>query len=205
MGIHKVDLARAVFLDRDGVLNRNVFNPDTGEFESPGKPEDFELFPGILESILQLQEAGYLLFLVSNQPNYAKGKSTLDELHGVHSALSKSLDRAGIKFTQFFYCFHHPQGIVPSHSGMCECRKPSPYFLKKAASDFSVSLPLSWMIGDRASDIECGNAAGVRTIRVLEDHPAKRTANEPLPTLEATGLAHAVSLILAADEDQPEP
>jgi len=204
VGIHKVDLVRAVFLDRDGVLNRNVLNPDTGEVESPGKPEDFELFPGVLESLLQLQKAGYLLFLVSNQPNYAKGKSTLDELQGVHSAFTKSLDDAGISFTQFFYCFHHPQGVVPSHSGMCACRKPSPYFLKKAASDFGVSLFHSWMVGDRASDIQCGSAAGVRTIRVLEDHPAKRAAAEPLATLEAADLSHAVSLILAADKYHPE-
>jgi D-glycero-D-manno-heptose 1,7-bisphosphate phosphatase len=193
-----------VFLDRDGVLNRNVFNPRTGEFESPGKSEDFELFPWVLESLRQLQKAGYLLFLVSNQPNYAKGKSTLDELEGVHAALSESLDHAGIAFTGFYYCYHHPQGIVPSHSGACECRKPSPYFLRKAAEDFGVSLFDSWMVGDRASDIQCGNAAGVRTIRVLEDHPAMRADGEPLPTLQANDLSHAVSLILAATADPPE-
>ena len=203
MGIHQVDPIRAVFLDRDGVLNRNVFNPDTGEFESPGKASDLELFPRVLQSLLLLQEAGYVLFLVSNQPNYAKGKSTLDELQGVHAALTKSLDDAGITFAQFFYCFHHPQGIVPSHSGICECRKPSPYFLQKAASDFGVSLSHSWMIGDRASDIQCGNSVGVRTIRVLEDHPAKRAEYEPLATHEASDLSHAVSLILATDSDQP--
>ena len=200
MGIHKVDRVRAVFLDRDGVLNRNVFYPDTGKFESPRKPEDFELFPGVLEALSQLQQAGYLLFLVSNQPNYAKGKSTLDELHGVHAALSKSLDQAGIKFTEFFYCFHHPQGIVPSHSGNCDCRKPSPYFLKKAALDFQISLPDSWMVGDRATDIECGHAAGVQTIRVLEDHPAMQAATEPVATLEAADLVHAVDLILAGND-----
>jgi len=204
VGIHQVDSVRAVFLDRDGVINRNVFNPDTGEFESPGKAEDFDLFPGVLESLLQLQNAGYLLFLVSNQPNYAKGKSTLDELQGVHAALCKSLDDAGINFTQFFYCFHHPNGIVASHSCICECRKPSPFFLKKAAADFEVSLRHSWMVGDRASDIQCGNSVGVRTIRVLEDHPAKRAADEPLATLEATDLSHAVSLILAANGDLPK-
>lgn len=202
MGIHQVDATRAIFLDRDGVLNRNVFNPHTGEFESPARAEDLELFPGVLDSLRLLQKAGYLLFLVSNQPNYAKGKSSLDELEGVHAALSKSLDDAGINFTQFFYCFHHPLGVVPSHSGYCECRKPSPFFLKKAAADFGVSLLHSWMVGDRASDVECGNSAGVRTIRVLEDHPAKRAEDEPLATLEADDLSHAVSLILAADRHE---
>jgi D-glycero-D-manno-heptose 1,7-bisphosphate phosphatase len=203
VGIHQVDLIRAVFLDRDGVLNRNVLNPETGEFESPGKASDLELFPWVLQSLLLLQDAGYLLFLVSNQPNYAKGKSTLDELHGVHAALTKSLGDAGRTCAQFFFCFHHPQGIVPSHSGICECRKPSPYFLQKAASDFGVSLSHSWMVGDRASDIQCGNSVGVRTIRVLEDHPAKRAEAEPVATLEASDLSHAVSLILATDSDHP--
>jgi D-glycero-D-manno-heptose 1,7-bisphosphate phosphatase len=205
VGIYQADLIRAVFLDRDGVLNRNVFNPDTGEFESPGKPKDVELFPGVLEALLQLQQANYLLFLVSNQPNYAKGKSMLDELQGVHATLCKSLDDAAINFTQFFYCLHHPQGVVPSHSGICECRKPSPFFLKRAASDYGVSLPHSWMVGDRASDIECGNTAGVRTIRVLEDHPANRKPNEPLATFEAINFPHAASLILSSSADQPGP
>jgi D-glycero-D-manno-heptose 1,7-bisphosphate phosphatase len=197
MGRNQVAVARAVFLDRDGVLNRNILNPATGEYESPGRPEEFELVPDVLESLGRLQAAGYLLFLVSNQPNYAKGKNSLEELQGVHSLLTGALDAAGIGFARFFYCFHHPQGIVPSHSGRCDCRKPSPYFLNQAAAEFGVSLPDSWMVGDRAADIGCGQAAGVRTIRVLEDHPATRAANEPVPTFEARDLSHAVSLILA--------
>jgi D-glycero-D-manno-heptose 1,7-bisphosphate phosphatase len=169
MGIDQIGGRRAVFLDRDGVLNRNVFNPATGEYESPGRPEDFVLAPNALESLSRLQAAGYLLFLVSNQPNYAKGKSTLEELEQVHALLTRALDQAGIVFAEFFYCFHHPHGVVPSHSGKCDCRKPSAYFLHRAAAEFGVTLSDSWMVGDRASDIECGQAAGVRTIRVLED------------------------------------
>jgi D-glycero-D-manno-heptose 1,7-bisphosphate phosphatase len=205
MGIDQVAPAKAVFLDRDGVLNRNVLNPNTGEYESPGKAEELELVPGVLESLARLQKAGYLLFLVSNQPNYAKGKNTLEELQGVHASLAKSLDDAGIAFTEFYYCFHHPKGIVASHAGPCECRKPSTFFLNKAESDFGVELSHSWMVGDRATDIECGNAAGVRTIRVLEDHPASRAADEPVATVEALDLSHAVSLILESGQDGPHP
>jgi D-glycero-D-manno-heptose 1,7-bisphosphate phosphatase len=190
---------RAVFLDRDGVLNRNVLNPSTGEYESPGKPEDFVLVPDVFVSLRRLQDAAYLLFLVSNQPNYAKGKNTLEELKQVQAVLAEKLLDAGIHFTDFYYCFHHPQGVVASHSGACECRKPSPFFLKKAAAEFSVSLADSWMVGDRATDIECGLAAGVRTVRVREDHPAKRKTDEPVPDFEAQDLAGAVSFILAAD------
>jgi D-glycero-D-manno-heptose 1,7-bisphosphate phosphatase len=198
MGIDPVVSRRAVFLDRDGVLNRNIFNPATGEYESPGRSEEFELVPGGLESLKLLQETGYLLFLVSNQPNYAKGKNTLEELKAVHELLREALDDAGIAFADFYYCFHHPKGIVPSHSGVCECRKPSPYFLNKAAAEFGVSLSASWMVGDRATDIECGQAAGVRTIRVLEDHPAVRNPDAPLADFEAGNLSDAVSLILSA-------
>jgi len=198
MGIDQVATARAVFLDRDGVLNRNVLNPKTGEYESPGTAEEFQLVPGVLEALTRLQEADYALFLVSNQPNYAKGKNSLEDLAGVQAKLAASLDEAGIRFQEFYYCFHHPSGIVPSHSGPCACRKPSTFFLTKAAADFGISLADSWMVGDRGTDIECGNAAGARTIRVLEDHPAQRKPDEPSPTFEAVDLSHAAALILSS-------
>lgn len=198
MGIDKIDVVRAVFLDRDGVLNRNVFNPATGEYESPGRPEEFELAPNVFPALHRLQEAGYLLLLVSNQPNYAKGKNTLEELDAVQALLAAQLHNVGIHFTEFYYCFHHPKGIVPSHSGPCDCRKPSTYFLLKAEAEYGISLSDSWMVGDRPTDIECGQSAGVRTIRVKSDHPTTRAADEPVATFEADDISHAVSLILAA-------
>jgi len=197
MGIDKVAVNRAVFLDRDGVLNRNVFNPATGEYESPGRPEEFEFVPDVFPSLCRLQAAGYFLFLVSNQPNFAKGKNSLEDLHAVQALVAAGLDKAGLNFTAFYYCFHHPKGIIPSHSGPCECRKPSTYFLRKAEADFGISLSDSWMVGDRPTDIECGQNAGVRTIRVEEDHPATRAADEPQATFEAKGLSQAVDLILS--------
>jgi D-glycero-D-manno-heptose 1,7-bisphosphate phosphatase len=197
-------LRRAVFLDRDGVLNKNVFNPATGEYESPGRPEDFELFPHAIPAVRRLRDLGFLLFLVSNQPNYAKGKSTLKQLQDVHDRLAEELEKADVRFAGFFYCFHHPNGIIPSHSGPCECRKPSPFFLLKAANEHDLSLPDSWMIGDRGSDIQAGIAAGVRTIRVKADHPV----HDPKPDLEANywaeDLLDAVNFIgRAVDRGTP--
>jgi D-glycero-D-manno-heptose 1,7-bisphosphate phosphatase len=154
-----------------------------------------------LPALHRLQDAGYLLLLVSNQPNYAKGKNSLEELHAVQALLAAQLESAGIRFADFYYCFHHPKGIVPSHSGPCECRKPSTYFLKKAEAEFGISLPQSWMIGDRATDIECGQNAGVRTVRVKGDHPTVRAADEPAATSEADDLWDAVSLILDAPKN----
>jgi len=197
MGIDQVRGKRAVFLDRDGVLNRNVLNPATGEYESPGRPEELYLVPDFDVSLNRLQDAGYCLFLVSNQPNYAKGKNTLEELQSVHAKLAAAMHQAGIEFKEYYYCYHHPHGVIASHTGTCECRKPSPHFLFKAAAQYGVSLEASWMVGDRATDISCGEAAGVQTIRVLEDHPAMRNADEPVPTYEARDLSDAVSKILA--------
>jgi D-glycero-D-manno-heptose 1,7-bisphosphate phosphatase len=164
MGIDAV--RRAVFLDRDGVLNRNVFNRATGEWESPLRAEDFELAEGVLQTLAALREDGYLLFLVSNQPNYAKGKATLKTLEAIHLRLLAVLEEAGIEFAEFYYCLHHPEGVVEDYSGPCACRKPSPYFLLKARGEFGIEMNASWMIGDCATDVECGRAAGTRTIRI---------------------------------------
>ncbi|MGA2456127.1 MAG: HAD family hydrolase [Terriglobales bacterium] len=193
-----MNVKSAVFLDRDGVLNRNVFNPSTGEYESPGKREEFELIPNIMPALRELRRAGFLLFLVSNQPNYAKGKSTLEELRAVHSCLVEALQTAGVSFADFYYCLHHPHGKVNGYSGPCECRKPSPYFLLKARDEFDISLSDSWMVGDRPTDIECGIAAGVKTIRIKEDYPVTRAASEPTADHEVRDFASAAEIIIKA-------
>jgi D-glycero-D-manno-heptose 1,7-bisphosphate phosphatase len=199
MGVYCLGANRAVFLDRDGVINRNVFNPQSGEYESPYRPEDFELVPEVLPAIRRLQEAGFLLFVVSNQPGYAKGKVSLKTLQTIHARLTHAVDAAGIRFSAYNYCYHHPQGIVPGYSGACSCRKPSPFFLFKARDEYDVDLSRSWMIGDRATDIECGRAAGVRTIRVKDDHPGSRKADEAIPEFGAETLVEAVDLLIKAE------
>ncbi|QNI32690.1 HAD-IIIA family hydrolase [Alloacidobacterium dinghuense] len=154
-------MRRAVFLDRDGVLNSNIWNPATGAYESPLRPEQFELLPKVISALHLLQDDGYLLFLVSNQPNYAKGKATMRTLDAIHRRLETAMLEACISFAAYYYCLHHP--LV---TGDCFCRKPSPYFLLKARDLFALDLRQSWMIGDRQTDIECGLAAGARTIGI---------------------------------------
>ncbi len=196
MGIGEVKLRPAVFLDRDGVINRNVQDPATGEYGAPLSAEQFHLAPGALEAMAALRQAGFVLFLVSNQPNYAKGKSTLEALHAIHERLAAELDAAGIDFAEFFYCYHHPDGIVPGYSGQCRCRKPSPFFLLQAGDRFGLSLAESWMVGDRATDIECGRAAGARTILVAPDHPSSARKPQVEPDFEAQDLSDAAGIIL---------
>jgi D-glycero-D-manno-heptose 1,7-bisphosphate phosphatase len=117
-----------------------------------------------------LDKSGYLLFVVSNQPSYAKGKTTLENIKEIHDKFHTILTRTGVTFTEYYYCFHHPDGIIPKFSGKCHCRKPEPYFPLKAKKDYQLDMSASWFIGDRDSDIFCGQNAGVRTIMINEPH-----------------------------------
>ena len=184
-------MAKAVFLDRDGVINANVFYADSGEIEAPRTVADFTILPGALEAMKQLADAGYLLFLVSNQPNQAKRKATVADHDAIQTKLAAALDAAGIRIEEFFYCFHHPKGVEPSLSGPCDCRKPSPYFLNKARAAHDLDMAQSWMVGDRDTDIQCGKAAGVRTIRVAMTADA-------VADFTVTDLAAGAGLIVRA-------
>jgi len=197
MGADKPGGRRAVFLDRDGVINRNVLNPATGEYESPLTVDEFELADGVFEAMRALSAAGFLLFLVSNQPNYAKGKSSLEALGSIHEKLLAGLAEKGIEFVCFYYCFHHPQGRTAGYSGPCECRKPSPHFLLRAHAEFNVDLDRSWMVGDRLTDVECGKAAGTKTIFIHTGESATVIGSHPDGI--APHLSAAVRLILAAE------
>lgn len=188
-------MTAAVFLDRDGVITRLVHNADTGKYESPHFPWDFALLPGALDELDRLQTAGFLLFLISNQPSYALGKTTLENIRAIHQQMEASFQSRGIFFKEFYYCFHHPQGVVPDYSGDCECRKPKPYFILKAREDFNLDLNRSWLIGDQDSDVLCGGAAGVKTILVDEPASAGRRG-QSRPDYSVPTLRAAVDLIL---------
>jgi len=188
-------MKKAVFLDRDGVLNELVLNPATGEYEPPHSPVDLILFPYVIESLRVLQDADFELFLVSNQPDYAKGKTLLENIHTVHARFNHILTSGGIYFREYYYCYHHPNGVVPEYSFACECRKPKPYFLLKAARDYGINLENSWLIGDRDSDIECGKAAGTKTIMIDETHSSGLRGSSH-PDKIAANLKDALTIIL---------
>ena len=183
-------MARAVFLDRDGVLNRNIFYADTGAWESPRTVEAVALTGGIVPALESLRAAGYLLIVVSNQPNAAKGKCSREALDQVHAQVVALLGAEGIALDAHYLCFHHPD-----HTGPCECRKPSPFFLCEAAAKFNIDLKQSWMIGDRASDIACGQAAGTRTIWI-DNRESVAPACEEVADLDARSVPEAVERLL---------
>ena len=185
----------ALFFDRDGVLNRNVHYADSGEWESPRSFDDLAVFDDVPESLARLAAADWLLILVSNQPSHAKGKTSLENLQAVHAALEAVLKSKGVSLDAAYYCHHHPEGTVATYAGPCPCRKPSPHFLNKAAVAFDLDLAHCWIVGDRDTDIACGRAAGVRTIKVPGDDPTPRPETTQ-PDFRAADLAGAADIIL---------
>ena len=153
---------KAVFLDRDGTINiykgflRHV--------------EDFELIPGIAEAIKKINVSGYLCIVVTNQPVIARGEVTVDELDTIHKKMETELGLKGAYIDGLYYCPHHPHkgydGEVPELKIECDCRKPKPGMLLKAAKDFNIDLSQSYMVGDSENDIKAGMAAGCKSILV---------------------------------------
>jgi D-glycero-D-manno-heptose 1,7-bisphosphate phosphatase len=191
-------VSKAVFLDRDGVLNEPILNPKTSEFESPHAVSDLHILPGVFEALKDLQKY-FKLFVVTNQPSYAKGKVTLEVLEDIAANLKSSLEDNEVRIQEYYYCFHHPESIYLEFRG-CECRKPSPFFLKKAAQDFNLDMKNSWMIGDRDTDIQSGKAAGCKTI-LIENVLSKSKQGKEKPTEVAKDILTASKIILALSHE----
>lgn len=185
---------KAIFLDRDGVLNYPVLNLKTNEYEAPASKDDFKLFPGVIQALKELQKLDYKLFLISNQPDYAKGKVTLENLKLVHNKMHSILTENNIHFTEYYYCYHHPNGIIPEYSYQCECRKPGNLFLIQAKTKYNLDFAKSWMVGDSDVDIFCGQSAGIRTILVKTKESIHRTGKST-PEHIVNNLQEAIEVI----------
>lgn len=184
---------KAIFLDRDGVINELVYNPKRKEFEPPHEEEDLKLIEGSLNAIKTLFEYGYKMFLISNQPDYAKGKTTLAKLEEVHNKLHNIFSENEIVFSKYFYCYHHPDGIDPEYGIDCECRKPKNFFVKSAVNEFEINTNQSWFIGDRDTDILCGKNSGLKTILIENNYDKKKIET---PDFRVASLKEAVPIIL---------
>jgi D-glycero-D-manno-heptose 1,7-bisphosphate phosphatase len=200
MGVNQI-VNKAVFLDRDGVINKLVLNGQTGAYESPHAVSELVFYPWTFEALKRLLSAKYYLFVVSNQPSYAKGKVSLDTLKAIHTKLDDEMRKNGVIFKEYYYCYHHEKGIVSEFSITCECRKPKPFFVNKALSDYSVNREASWFVGDRDSDIQCGKAAGLGTILVKEPYSAQYHGAVS-PDISADNLEKAVDIILAREHNE---
>jgi D-glycero-D-manno-heptose 1,7-bisphosphate phosphatase len=156
---------KAVFLDRDGVINKYVgFLRDIDEFE---------LLPGVADAIKKINESGYLCIVVTNQPVIARGEVTIEELNEIHNKMETLLGLEGCYVDAIYYCPHHPhkgyEGEVPELKIDCDCRKPKPGMLLQASADFNIDLEKSWMVGDGENDVKAGQNAGCKTVFVRRE------------------------------------
>lgn len=187
-----------LFLDRDGILNRLVWNPATQAWESPHRPEDMQVAPGLGALLAPFVRRGDRLYLVSNQPSWAKGKCSRQDLDAVHAKLDAEIRAQGLVFSAYHYCFHHPESVVPELKGPCVCRKPSPHLVLKSLREDGLDAAACWMVGDQDGDIECARAAGLRSALVETPESASKRVRSS-PTLRAATLADALRAILARD------
>jgi D-glycero-D-manno-heptose 1,7-bisphosphate phosphatase len=192
--------SRAVFVDRDGVINALVADRSSGLLESPLAVADVTLIEGAAAALARLEGAGWTLVGVSNQPAAAKGALSLDELHAIQTRVLELLSAEGVRFDDFRLCLHHPDGVVAGLSGACDCRKPAPGMLLDAASAADIELEASWMIGDTDADLLAGRAAGCRTVLVRNPGSAHKRAGDVLADVVAGDLAGAVAEILRDEE-----
>ena len=147
----------AVFLDRDGVINRLVFFPEFGIMDSPLNPAQFRLMPGAAEAIKSFNGLGLKVIVVSNQPAVAKGKMSMELFEKVRLKMKTLLEKKGAYVDGEYYCFHHPEAKRLEFRVNCDCRKPKPGLILKAAKDFGLDTSKCYMIGDGLTDIKAGN------------------------------------------------
>jgi D-glycero-D-manno-heptose 1,7-bisphosphate phosphatase len=179
MGIGALMSRRAVFLDRDGVINRAILRE--GKPHPPNNLAELEILPGVAEALARLHKAGFLLIVTTNQPDVARGKQTRAGVEAMHEVL-----RAQLPLDEIRVCYH-------DDAAHCECRKPAPGMLLDAAREHQIDLPSSFMVGDRWRDIESGRRAGCVTI-LIEYGYAERQAD--LPDARVASLAQAADWIL---------
>jgi D-glycero-D-manno-heptose 1,7-bisphosphate phosphatase len=184
-------MRRAVFLDRDGTINVEV-----GYICDPAQ---VRLLPGAAGAIASIRQAGLAVVAVSNQSGIARGRFGLEQMLSVQAEVERQLrEEAGAALDAFYYCPHHPEGVVAPYAGVCDCRKPATGLLERAARELGLALDGSFMVGDKRSDVACGNRAGLTSLLVTSGmplDPLRLPAEDPAATL--ADLAEAARWILA--------
>jgi D-glycero-D-manno-heptose 1,7-bisphosphate phosphatase len=171
--------SRAVFLDRDGVLNHPVVRD--GKSYPPARVEDVKVYAGLREQLQRLKDHGFILIVVTNQPDVARGMTPRATIEGINDVIAREIPA----LDRFIVCYH-------DNKDGCNCRKPRPGMLLKGAAEFDIDLKRSYMVGDRRTDVEAGIAAGTRTIFI------DRSYREPAPTnydYKASSTSEALQII----------
>jgi D-glycero-D-manno-heptose 1,7-bisphosphate phosphatase len=183
-------MKRALFLDRDGVVDDLVYYESSGEWEAPRTVADLQMFD-VAEPLQRLADAGWLLFIITNQPSAAKGKISRESLEKVQDEVLRRLP----VITRGYVCFHRAED-------QCECRKPKPFFLHEAAREYGIDLAQSWMVGDQDSDLKCGRAAGCK-VALLEHHGSAHKRGSVEPDLRVHDLSELVSALIPTSSASP--
>lgn len=155
---------RAVFLDRDGVINDLEYNPEDGRIGSPLTSRQLRVFPYAGESVRRIRDLGYMAIVISNQPGVAKRQFSSSELAKMNSKIRKEVAKGGGRLDAEYYCLHHPDARVKKYRRDCDCRKPKPGLILRAAEENGLDLNDSFFVGDSLVDVKAGKAAGCRTI-----------------------------------------
>lgn len=179
---------RAVFLDRDGTINKEV--------DVLRRVSQVKLLPGAAKAIKAINKLGFLVIVVTNQPVVARGWLTEKDVEKIHDVLVKRLAKQGARIDAIYYCPHHPDANLKKYRKNCSCRKPKPGMILKAMKKFGISRKGSFMVGDHVWDIMAGKAAGLKTILVKS---SKRSADSRFAHVKADfrtkDLRGAVSII----------
>ena len=156
-------LKNAIFLDRDGVIIKSIYDEKQDTERAPCSISEVEFIPNAFKALKEMYSEGYSLFILTNQPDFAKGFVSLDTLKEIRKYVFDTLIKNDIGIRDDYYCFHHPDYCA------CMCRKPSPHSLIQASEKYKLDLKKSWMIGDRNTDIVCGINAGTKTIKISKE------------------------------------
>jgi D-glycero-D-manno-heptose 1,7-bisphosphate phosphatase len=179
------DLLRpAVFLDRDGTL--------IAEVGHLGDPDGVAMLPGVPDALRRLADAGYALVMVSNQAGVARGLFTEDDVRAVNERMVTMLAEQDARLDALYWCIHHPE-----FSGPCDCRKPEPGMLHRAARENGLDLGRSWIVGDHPSDARCGLGVGARAVVVISGHTHEHDPELPPGIPIVADLSAAADVILA--------
>lgn len=176
---------RAVFLDRDGVLNRAVVRE--GKPYPPVNLDELEILPGVADGIKQLKAAGFVLIVVSNQPDVARGTTSRESVEAINAYLAERLP-----INRFIMCYH-------DSGDNCDCRKPRPGMLLTGGREFGVDLSASFMVGDRWRDVEAGTSAGCRTFFIDYGYDEQRPLSSDF---RVSSLQEAASIILEVNNEK---
>jgi len=196
-------ISKAAFVDRDGIINELVYFPEQGVVDSPFTVEQVHLTPFAIAAVNRFHKLGYQVIVISNQPGMAKGHFDEATFDLISQRLRELLAEGDARLDGEYYCFHHPNGVRDQFRMVCDCRKPKPGLLIRAAKERGISLAESYFLGDGTVDVKAGNDAGCKTILVASANGLllkKLTELSAEPDYLVRSLEEGVRVVEQAEE-----